>query len=211
MDETALRALYTTVESAITERQIIPAAHCDVCAQKDETITTLEGEKTELNDTVTAIRQELELANQDKEILIEQRLDSHTSYKELLREHLASMRKLNGEEAPIAEIRDSMADESLSDLKKTHNELRGKIDFDNMKLGLSDSPNLPEQVVDPTINVDDGYTPDSKYEKWIPTVKKRYNELLIDGKAVAEHYLMEMKRGKFVPADFAITNESNDN
>tara|TARA_Y100000310_G_scaffold332007_1_gene406701 strand:- start:2542 stop:4800 length:2259 start_codon:yes stop_codon:yes gene_type:complete len=208
-DNDAIRDLYMAVEAEVTDRQIIAEPVCRTCPEKDQAIADLTTQKDELDETLTATREELELARQDTSVLMEQLTDSHTAQKDLLVSTLAFTQKLNGEKDGYVEIRDGLGDKTLSELKNNLSKLHGDMDFDNMTL-RSDVNETPDPVSDPTLSLQDEHTPASDTEYWVPQVVKRYNQLREDSRVLAEGYLMDMKRKNFVPADFDIKDFVSD-
>jgi hypothetical protein len=208
-DDAAIRDLYMAVECEVTDRKILAEPVCQKCPEKDESIQTTATERDDALETLQATREELELARQDTSVLMEQLTDAHTVQKDLFTTGIAFAQKLTGAEGSFAEIHDALAGKTLSELKNEQAKLHGDMDFDNMSL-RSDADDRPRPIDDPTLSLQDEHTPTSDSEYWIPQVVKRYNQLRVDSRVESENYLMDMKRGNFIPADFDIEEYVSD-
>jgi len=203
MERDELVAIYQAAEHAITERNILPPVECTNCSDIETQMDTIRVQRDELNDTLIATRDELQRAQKDAESYMEQLSTAVLAHKDLLRQSVASMRKLNGTATSFDDICNEIKDRTRSELENDYNELHANYNFDTIN---SESRNaLPEQLVDPTIAVQDENVAGSKFDsEFVPVVVKRYQDLVQVSKREAEGYISNMIIRGIVPDSFDI-------
>ena len=204
MENTEIVAIYQAVESAVTERDIIPAVECANCSDVEQKLDQMRVQRDELNENLVATREELHDTKRDAESYMEQWGDTVTAYRKLLVENVASMKKMNGSEVSYQDLCEEIVDKTRSELENDYNDLHGNFNFDTISVGSNQE--LPEQLNDPTLTVQDENVNHGEFDPdLVPMIVKRYQDLLEKSKAEAEGYLLNMTSRKFIPTDFDIT------
>ena len=177
---------------------------CPECKDTSQKIVSMSEQRDKLATELEAVRSELEEAREETDMLIKQLSDSLNNEKMAVSRNIAFMHRINDAAGSFEDICNEMSSKSLKDLKNLHKELHDNFDFANIRGKSDKSLDLPEEIKDPTLAVNDEHNSNPGNDERIKKVVKRYNEIKVDSKNMANAYLLDMKERKFISKDFNI-------
>lgn len=209
MENEELIKLFIDMERQLVSRKIRAPRQCFECDSRDQEKTALEDQVKDLENTVSVLRKEIQVAMNDCQASDKRVIELTEELEDAYRNTAVQFSLLVNKEKEEQEIQDSVKELDLDTLKDSVSTLAGEMSSvtDFVRSGLSREPE-PEETV--TIEDADGQESVTEEENTVEYSKEElalFNKLarMSDNKRnVAETYLRDLKRFNKIRKDLTL-------
>lgn len=213
LTDVELRKAYLSVEGEMTTRKLFDAAiPCDTCTEKDKQISVLTEQKTEIGNTVKALRDELKERDDELSHTLDGLSDAVVSRRSMLSFVVSVLNRLEKKDATFADLLPLNDGKATRELEIDYKRLRDSIDFDKINYVVGSAPVSSDPIPDPTTPIQDVHNASgNEKNKWVGKIVGHYRDLLkTKGERAAEGYIGKVKQLKLIDGDFNINDHLTD-